>query len=427
MNLNPEFQRQLYLECSQARLIGIPSVLGIVFVFTYFMDDKHLGDTSSKTALILFLLISFIWGARQAVDSIMEENRERTWDTQRLSALGPWEMTWGKLCGSTVMVWYGGIICLLIYALSTGNQAGLSALIFFCIGSALLVQNGSLLLGLLATQHHQSKSGSILLFAIVVFFAISPAFIELTDFASHSKSATTHLWYGFIIDSTRFYQVSLLLAIAWCAIGNYRLMAQELGLRTQPWVWLGFSGFLIFYLGGLLPSSIFSLELATFLVGSGLTYIGVLVEPNDPMRIKRFVTYLFQGNRQRALQELPIWWLSFGFTLPAGALLSLSGEPASDFSDMLHFYPLAMALILLRDCGIYLYFSYGKNPQRALSLTLLSGVLLYGVIPIMLHTSWLAAAFFPLWAESTTTAVSFALLQAGIILHLLYRRWIVCT
>jgi hypothetical protein len=92
----------------------------------------------------------------------------------------------------------------------------------------------------------------------------------------------------------------------------------------------------------------------------------------------------------------------------------------------MHFYPLAMVLILLRDCATYLYFSYSNNPQRAMSMTLLVGVLFYGIIPgifNLLGQSGLAALFFPLWADASMTALIFALIQTGFVAYLLYQRW----
>jgi len=430
MNLNPEFQRQLYLECSQARLIGVPLVLWIVFTFSYFIDDYSLGGATAKAALTLFMLITLLWGARQTVDSIVEEYRDRTWDTQRLSALGPWEMTWGKLFGSTVMVWYAGLICLAVYSLSTNNTATLPLLAFYCICAALLVQSGSLLLGLLAVQRGQNKSGSIFILAIVGFVSIAP---WLTDLAEMSPANVGYLapsffttWYGIAITSQLFHQLSLLLALFWCGVGNYRLMTQELGIRTLPWVWLGFSVFLVVYLGGFIPGSTYSFSLAAFLVCGGMTYVGVMIERNDAMRIKRLLTYFGQSNWRRAAEEPPIWWLSFILTLPFALLLSVSEHPFRSLGTAFHFYPIAIMLLLLRDCAVYLYFCYGKNPQRAFSLTLLTGVLLYGIIPGIFTAagqSSLAALFFPLWADSTGGALICAALQCALVLRLLYQRW----
>ena len=431
MNLNPEFQRQLYLECSQARLVGIPLILGIIFTLSYFIDGYALGNATAQTAIILFMLITLLWGARQTIDSIVEEHRERTWDTQRLSALGPWEMAWGKLFGSTIMVWYAAAICLLIYSVASDNLATLPLLTFYCICAALLVQNGGLLLGLLAVQRGQSKNSSIFLVAIVGFLVIAPWLTELASPSSFIRPLANTYWYTTAIDSQLFHQVSLLLAIFWCGLGNYRLMMQELGIRTMPWVWLGFSVFMTVYLGGFIPNAFYSFSLAAFLVCTSLTYLGVLVERNDAMRVKRLLTYFLQGHWQRGLEELPIWWLSFMLTLPAALQLSLSSHPLLEFTaSTFHFYPLALILILLRDCALYVYFCYGKNPQRALTLSLLTGVLLYGIIPGIfkaIDQTGLAALFFPLLADSATWALVCSLLQTSLIIHLLYQRWKIST
>ncbi|MCK9604852.1 MAG: hypothetical protein M0R33_00190 [Methylomonas sp.] len=426
MNLNPEFQRQLYLECSQARLIGIPLVLGVIFTFSYFIDGYRLGGATAKAALILFLLITLLWGARQAVDSIVEEYRDRTWDTQRLSALGPWEMVWAKLFGSTLMAWYAGLLCLLVYGSAIDDYAALPMLIFYGVCAALLVQSGSLLLGLLAVRRGQTKSGSIFLLAVIGFLSIAPWLSEVSSLTAYALPDSTTAWYEIRFSSSAFHQISLLLALFWCAVGNYRLMTLELGMRTTPSVWLGFSVFLMIYVGGFMPSSAYSFWLAAFAVCSALTYVGVVVESNDAMRIKRLLTYFVQRNWRRGSEELPIWWLSFLLLLPAALVLSVSVHPLREFSLRFHFYPLAIVLILLRDCGIYIYFCYGKNPQRALSLTLLSGVLLYGILPGIFNAmgqNGLAALFFPLWADSAGGALLCALAQSGWVMGMLYRRW----
>lgn len=434
MNLNPEFQRQLYLECSDARLIGIPLVLGLMFTFSFFLDDYRLGSATANTALTLFMLITLLWGARQTVDSIVEEYRDRTWDTQRLSALGPWEMTWGKLFGSTVMVWYGAAICLVVYSLATDNIAALPLLIFYSICAALLVQGTSLLLGLLAVQRGQLKSGSIFILAVIGFLSIAPWLASVSDmtpanFGYFPPIATT-TWYGIAVTGQLFHQVSLLLAMFWCGVANYRLMMLELGMRTLPWVWLGFSAFLMVYLGGFIPSSSYSFSLAAFLVCGALTYVGVLVERNDPMRIKRLLTYVERQNWRRAGEECPIWWPTFVLSIPFALLLSLSEHPFRDLGAVFHFYPLPILLLVLRDCAIYLYFCYGKNPQRAFSLALLAGVLLYGIMPgifTAVGLNGIAALFFPLWADSSAGALVCAVLQTGFVLSLLYRRWKLST
>ena len=53
-----------------------------------------------------------LWGTRSAALSVVGEIRERTWDSQKLSSIGPSQMVWGKLFGATFANWFGGALCL---------------------------------------------------------------------------------------------------------------------------------------------------------------------------------------------------------------------------------------------------------------------------------------------------------------------------
>ena len=102
-NMNPELQRNLWLEVTPHRLWMIPLVLLATAALTW-----PPGETLMLTALVGFTMI---WGPRQAADAVIDEARERTWDIQRMASLHPWSMTWGKLAGATVMSWYGAAWC----------------------------------------------------------------------------------------------------------------------------------------------------------------------------------------------------------------------------------------------------------------------------------------------------------------------------
>lgn len=439
MTLNPEFQRQLYLECSRTRLVGIPLVLGIIFTFSSLLDGYRLGEASEQTALILYLLATLLWGARQAVDSVLDEYRERTWDNQRLSALGAWELAWGKLAGSTSMAWYAGALCLAVFSIASDRPAALPQIWFYGFFSALLVQSASLLLGQLAMQREQSKSGAILLLAVAAFIFMSGRLSDLADSPTQLIGflpPATAAWYGLGISNDTFLQLSLIFAVCWCLIGNYRLMGHALGIRQLPSAWLGFVTFLIVYLGGflpyfesmgnLLPSYAFTFELTAFTVCIVLTYFGLLCEDNRAIRINRLLTGIQQANWRRVGEETPIWWLTLGLSLPCAIPLVFAEQSAFNFGRWLHFFPLAMVLLLIRDCALYLYFYYGKHAQRALNLSLLSATLLYVVLPGLFSTlgmSGLSALFFPLWADSEASAAFCAALQCTVMFYLLAQRW----
>ena len=61
------------------------------------------------------LVLLTAWGSKMAADGIGDEARNRTWDAQRLTSIGPWQMTCGKLAGATAFAWYGGGLCLLVF------------------------------------------------------------------------------------------------------------------------------------------------------------------------------------------------------------------------------------------------------------------------------------------------------------------------
>jgi hypothetical protein len=438
MNLNPEFQRQLNLEFSPARLAGVPLVLAVVFTLTYFLDGYRLANASAQTALALYLLIVLFWGARQAVDSVLEEQRNRTWDTQRLSALGPWAMSWGKLFGSTLVVWYGGVICLAVYGMAAENRGALPWIYSYALGGGLALQNVSLLLSLLALRQGRSNSGSIVALAMLLAFIAGPWLMALSfdrgEDARHFQAGPAVAWYGIAVSGNAFHLLNISLALFWCGTGNYRLMAQELRIRAVPWVWLAFALFSIAYAGGFIPPSKHYpgyFCLAAFGICIVLTYLGVLVEPHEPMRIKRLVTYAERQNWRRAAEELPLWCVTLLLALPFALLLSVAEVLPLGASDGdMHFYPVPIVLLLLRDTGILLFFSYGKNPQRAFSLTMLYALLLYGVIPGIFTAAGataFAAVFFPLWAGNAGMAIFFAGMQAALVLSLAYRRWRDCV
>lgn len=429
MRINPEFQRQLYLECSQSRLIGTPVLLWIIFTFSYIIDDHQFGNNTQHAAILIFCLLTMFWGARQSLNSLNEEFSEHTWDTQRLSALSPWQLIWGKLFGSTIMTWYGGLICLTVFTLASANVSDPAMLIFFAAGTAILFQATGLLVSLIGLNHGQRRNGLLIFLAIAGYiFAQAPIVVwsYFTKGGERFLPTGDIAWYHLNISNLSIQQLNLLLAIFWCLVGNYRLMAKELGIRTLPWVWIAFVIFLIIYLGGFIPDSAYSFSLAAFGVCGFLTYACVLAERSDAMQLKRLQKLFEDKNLRRLAEEIPIWCLSLLMAMPFALILSFSNNPYQFFSNLLHFYPLCIMFLILRDCALYLFFVYGKYPQRAFSLSLLSAALLYGIIPGIFSATggfWLAALSFPLRADSEILAIVLAGLQLAPVLYLLYRRW----
>ena len=100
--MNPEFQRNLWLEASPRRLAWAGVVLLLIYGATVAATrDNPLGPLPALGGVgaAVFVACAMIWGARAAASSVLSEISDRTWDFQRLSALDPWAMTWGKLAG----------------------------------------------------------------------------------------------------------------------------------------------------------------------------------------------------------------------------------------------------------------------------------------------------------------------------------------
>ena len=115
--MNPEFQRNLWLEASPRRIAWAGVVLLLIYgaAVTLTRNNPYgafpaLGGVGA----VVFVVCAMLWGARASGNSILAEIADRTWDFQRLSALQPWTMTWGKLFGGSSLAWMCALTGLLM-------------------------------------------------------------------------------------------------------------------------------------------------------------------------------------------------------------------------------------------------------------------------------------------------------------------------
>jgi len=158
--MNPEFQRNLWLELTPRRMILMAVVLGLCFFAAAVTTDGAVSGPG-ETARWLYYLIVVVWGSRNAALSVVGEIRERTWDGQRLSSLGAGTMVWGKLFGSTLYNWFGGAICLAVIVTELlGNRGPAVALIelVYYLAIGVIAQAVSLLASLIAAGRRQGHS-----------------------------------------------------------------------------------------------------------------------------------------------------------------------------------------------------------------------------------------------------------------------------
>ena len=65
-----------------------------------------------------------------------------------------------------------------------------------------------------------------------------------------TKLAQNFSWWGREVEGWRFALGTSVLFASWAVFGAYRLMCQELQVRTTPWGWAAFVLFLAWYLSG---------------------------------------------------------------------------------------------------------------------------------------------------------------------------------
>ncbi|MDQ7090512.1 MAG: ABC transporter permease [Methylococcales bacterium] len=424
--MNPEFQRQLYLEFSLSRVIGMPIFLGVIFSFAYLLNDKQADEGIAYTALGLYTLLVLFWGAKQAAMSMIDELNNNTWDIQKTSAISAWSLTWGKLLGSTLFTWYGGIICLIIYMLATPEPEYIILNGVYFLGSGLLAQSISLLMSLFSVRQKNRSNNMSYLFILIILSFIIPLM-----FNSHDIKRESVVWYGESYNLAYFVGVSLILACLWSVMGIYRLLSTELRIRTLPSAWLAFISFLIIYLTGFFISNddpqinlFMGIVLASFCVGISVSYLGLLIDDNSPLLVRKLWIYSQQHQWLRVLQEIPCWMVSVIFVLPATIFLTIFYSVQA--IEELYLHPLVIYLLLLRDIAILLYFSYSLNSKRVLGLTLLYLICLYGLLPaifISAELEWVAGIILPILNENLIIALVIASLQTSFIGILLFQRW----
>lgn len=438
MNINPEFRRNLWLEITPYRLLGMPLVLAAVFYLSYVSDDYQLGDKVRSTASGLFFLLSLIWGTKLASESIMNEIRDHTWDGQRMSELTPWQLTWGKLFGSTVFTWYGAGICLLFQLLASnrGMEATFKTLMVLVL-AGILSHAVSLQASLMAIQKerkfNKSQTAGILMFGI---FVAGPFFSM-----AYGKEGATVSWYGLEVYYLDLLLATLLAYTCWAVTGLHHLIRLELQMKNHPWVWSAFVIFCMGHIGGFFQQtthgrpgissqvldSVSPPFLAAFFVATSLVYLLALAERKDPVALRTLAGLAAAEQWPRFFERAPRWIVTLLIAVLAGVAVmatAAAGSPVSRLHIVL--FILSCIFLTIRDLGLMLFFNLAASPRRADMLLLLSLALLYGVFPAILAAMKAEQATALFWPRPDLAPVTGCLLLLGECLLVgvcAYNRW----
>jgi len=425
--LNPEFRRNLWLEMTQHRVIGMPLILGAMFLLTYLLNDREFGNEVAVLALSLCGLIVILWGASQAAESILSEVRSHTWENQRMSAMGAWDMAWGKLFGGTVYSWYGALICLAVYLISSDevvvDTVKNMVLLVLC---GLFSQTIALLISLQNLKKDRSITRSqATVYALFGLIAVMP-FLQF----GFEKEVMVE-WYGFSMLNMDFTLTSLALFVVWALVGIYQSMRSELQMHNGLWVWTLFVIWLMVYLAGFMNdaeamrlSVISSRLLVACLVALSLTYLMIFVESKDPVIFSRLRSMFEQGNWRQLNRNLPSWLTTLLIAFVVCAVLALTFPAEKGLESSLFF--VAIYLFVLRDVCIILWINFGKQRKRADMTAILYLIVLYGLLPSIARAMDLGSAellFFPQWGEDVLMGTLLVAGQFVLVLFLAKNRW----
>ena len=390
--MNPEFKRNLWLEVTPTRMAVMPTIVVLIALAIWlamkdFDDAPHVvANTLISSFATLCGLFLLLWGASRVLTGIDSEIQERTWDGQRLSALSPWQMAWGKLLGPAIQPWYGGLLCAAVILLAAASKGELFGVLRW-LGAGLL---GALALHavLLALRvytldpqrvprHGAVSRVLILLFVLMTF--TRPLLIIL-------GGAESFEWWdlGLSFGSEMLLLSALVAALAMLAL--WRAMCRTLLVRTTPWAWVLGCLALTFILSGmsLVRQVHGGWTIVLGCIALFATYFALLLERNSRLDWEALFYHLRRGSLRRALEILPLW-------LP-GLLLALVAIPLfTPYTARLegigeHLLALAWLVWLhaLRDCGIYLFFAWSRRGRSPLVPTLLTlfvlGLLLPGLL-----------------------------------------------
>jgi hypothetical protein len=412
--MNPEFQRNVWLELTPLRLIVMTAVLALAF-FAAALSNGFLAPGSM--ARMLFIAIVVVWGTHNAARSVVGEIRDRTWDSQRLSSLGAGTMMWGKLFGSTVFNWVGGAVCLAVIAAESGNARGIASAfseIVYYIAMGLIAQAAALNASLIGARRRQGRTNLEVFLYQVAGLAAALAVAMIADPTGASIGSVprseTLVWWDQRLPTATFLLASLAVFTGWMLTGSYRQMRRELKQTNGPFVWLGFLVFMMAYASGFGGnfSGIPDNEISWRLIMAGgvcavLAYIAVILEPKSRVQLRWLGGEFAHLRLGSAFANLQCWMSSYLVAVVIAVVLMV--RFAMQGGDFLVAGTGAFLGFITRDLGLIVLMNMLARRRGGDFLALALLVLLYWPLPsILVSLSYLGGrALFqpyqtdPLW------------------------------
>ena len=418
--MNPELQRNLWLDATPRKLALAAAAVAGVFVAVWLLDRGRHAYAITLAGAVVFFAAALVWAPRAARASVTDEVRGGSWDFQRLCALTPWEMTWGKLAGSTARAWIAAVLGLALAALQLASTSSIRHAAFWtlvALGLGVTLQASGLATGLIDVRRARANGrplsgrapgllllvlGLLSLLALVwARTRVSHALGRLEFSASAGAPAAPIFWFGRPFAPLPFAAVSLFAMAAWAVIWAWRLMRLELQFTNAPWAWAGFLAFAGLYAFGFDPpieaaAPISSRLAAASAVWAAMAYVAAFAEPADRVRARQFAAALRGGRPSRLLSHLPLTALPSALALLGGLVVAILAAKSDDGPAAVTV--LAALAFFARDLGVIAWRRFagrGRRGDGGVLLFLLALYLLGGGFGRLFGGSSGAALFWP--------------------------------
>lgn len=397
MKRNPEFQRQLWLNWRPSLLAWSLGFTALILMLPLALSSpQNRGTSLGTTALIGLWAAAALYGSVLVGRSLGEEANQNTWDWQRLSALSPWQMAWGKLLGAALPAWLYALWFALALLLVSSTWVPAQQLGWHTVGLAVLwslaLQSWAMNSVLMSWGQRDipvNRRRAALLPLLLLFFLPGPFLGRLYD-QLFDNSGEPVLWWGLNLGGLGMAYLSGALLLLLGLLALWRQLCTRLDVRTLPWAWpLGL------VVGGWFTGGSFNQGLSAFWISTawlallGTVYVA-LQQMDQHLRAWRQVQWSASRGRWREMFEaLPLWPVSLALCFVASTLLlftPLHQELA--MGGALGRFSLFFCLQLLRDCllltGFALLTGRLKSPLAAfviawLIINVAAPLLAYGV------------------------------------------------
>lgn len=369
MMINPEFHRNVWLNFSPFR-VAAPLIL-VALALAIFQGFDGWMEKIFYMSYMLYLVVVLVWGNYAAAASLNEEIKHNTWDFQKMSSIGPWQLALGKLFGSTSYVWYfGGVLIAtmsLMYVLADmGNDQSRYELLKMMSRLVLAGVMGHAF-ALLISLHHLRLKKNMAVLPFIAGLIMSINIMDMTGgvfakIATMVPKASYSHWHGMAFDTEILVLLSIVFFFVWSVIGIQRTMREELQFFNTPIVWTIFLASLIIFLTGHIgPNAHFEAWdtlgnrgtqiLLGFLLTLALTYGLVVIESGAYAQYRRLSAAFKEKHSKRILENLPLWAATAAFLFFFYVLMNVwfkMNMPEKEQGEALIFTTTCL-LFLMRD------------------------------------------------------------------------------